>query len=206
MEEYINRKLREAHFGEVGTGNQYQVYTPFHNPERMKLGSNITFGSMCYLHVDKTCLNRHTQQYNLCIEDNVRIGPNSRIEVFNLIRIRKAVLLGPNVYISDGKHNYQDADRYIMAQGLSCKGKIIIDEGSWIGANAVITGECSIGKGSVVGANTVLTDISVPAHCVVSGNPPVLVKIFDYESKVWLRVDTLSREVIDTLFSQRAQY
>lgn len=205
MEDYINAKLREARFYEQGTGNQYKMYIPFHNPERIKLGSNITFAPMCYLDVNSSCFQNSDRPYNLCIEDHVRIGPNNRIEAFHYILIKKAVLLGPNVYISDATHQYYDTERYIMGQGMNDKGIIMIDEGCFIGANAVINGNCTIGRGSIVGANTVLTNIDIPAYCVVSGNPPVLIKIFDFDTQVWLKVHNISKAKLEEMLLERTR-
>jgi serine acetyltransferase len=46
-----------------------------------------------------------------------------------------------------------------------------------IGANVVIIGDISIGDNAIIGAGSVVVK-SVPAHCVVAGNPAKIIKQF----------------------------
>src|SRR5438477_1526329 len=52
-----------------------------------------------------------------------------------------------------------------------------ISDNVWIGMNAIILKGVTIGENSVVAAGAVVTK-SVPANCIVAGNPAAVVKTF----------------------------
>jgi acetyltransferase-like isoleucine patch superfamily enzyme len=52
---------------------------------------------------------------------------------------------------------------------------VIISDNVWIGMNAIILKGVTIGENSVVAAGAVVTK-SVPANCVVAGNPATLAR------------------------------
>ena len=54
-------------------------------------------------------------------------------------------------------------------------GSIVIEDGAWIGAGAIILPNVVVGARSVVGAGSVVTR-SVPPGCVVAGNPARLLR------------------------------
>jgi acetyltransferase-like isoleucine patch superfamily enzyme len=52
---------------------------------------------------------------------------------------------------------------------------IVVNDGAWIGAGAIILSGVTIGENSVVGAGSVVTK-DVPPQTVVAGNPARVVK------------------------------
>lgn len=58
------------------------------------------------------------------------------------------------------------------------KGKVIIGENAFVGANCIILPGCNIGKNSVVGAGSVVTK-DVPDNTIVAGNPARKVKTIE---------------------------
>ena len=123
------------------------------------------------------------------IYDSVDVGTRSRIISGKKIKIGNDVLIGPNVFISDQDHRYDNVELPISKQGVKIKdgNGIHIKEGSWIGTNSVIIGNIIIGKGSVVAANSVVTK-NVPNFCVVAGVPAKIIKKYNQETKKWVRV------------------
>lgn len=203
MDKYLQNVLNNTKVYSSGSDNEFQIYKPFHNPGRIKIGSKVTFAPFSYISVTDLCLKNTKKEVNAYIEDNVRIGPNNRIEVTNFIWIKESVLFGPNVFLTDATHNYEDVDKPIKNQGVKIGEGVVIEEGAWIGANAVLSGSFKIGRGAVIGANTVLNNMSVPAHSVVAGNPAALIKIYDYKAKEWVKVKDISSNRLDGILKQR---
>lgn len=121
------------------------------------------------------------------IGNGCSINTFSRIESGSMVELEDNVLIGPNVYISDRNHEYKDVNIPVMYQGYYSKGNIKIGEGTWIGIHAAIIGNVAIGKGCVIGANAVVTS-DIPDYSVVVGNPGIVVKRYDDNSKRWERV------------------
>jgi acetyltransferase-like isoleucine patch superfamily enzyme len=104
------------------------------------------------------------------------------------IEIGSHCLVSWNVGIADSDfHPLEPARRLIDAHALAPFYKdrpprpkletrpVIISDNVWIGMNAVILKGVSIGENSVVAAGAVVTK-SVPANCVVAGNPAILTR------------------------------
>ncbi len=106
------------------------------------------------------------------------------------IEIGSHCLISWNVGIADSDfHPLEPAQRLIDAQAVAPFYKdrpprpkletrpVKICDNVWIGMNAIVLKGVTIGENSVVAAGAVVTK-SVPANCVVAGNPAVVVKNF----------------------------
>jgi len=106
------------------------------------------------------------------------------------IEIGSHCLISWNVGIADSDfHPLEPAQRLIDAQAVAPFYKdrplrpkletrpVKISDNVWIGMNAIILKGVTIGENSVVAAGAVVTK-SVPANCVVAGNPAAVVKTF----------------------------
>ncbi len=120
---------------------------------------------------------------------DVIIGNQTRIGLSNTIigpvKIGNDVRLAQNVVLSGLNHNYMEIDKPIHVQGVSTA-PIIIEDESWIGANAVIVPGVTIGKHAIVAAGSVVTK-NVPPYSVVAGNPARIIKTFDFKSNTWTK-------------------
>lgn len=160
--------------------------TDIRHPERISFGDNVMIQKDCWLNI--AYLNPHDQPM-IVIGEGSNIGRRTTISAANRIVIGKNVLIAPNVYISDTDHEYRDPDTPIIFQGITTHdNQILIDDGAWIGQNAVIIGNLRIGKNAVVGANTVVT-CDVPDNAVVVGNPTRMVKKFDRQTQKWVKYE-----------------
>lgn len=81
------------------------------------------------------------------------------------------VVLGDNVHLSKGV--------YVETAGLDFTAPmpyphihkpIVIGEGVWIGANAIVLGGVTVGSGSIIGAGAVVSK-DVPPRSIVTGQP-----------------------------------
>ena len=77
-------------------------------------------------------------------------------------------MIGPACYITDHDHGTA-CDRPIRQQSL-VSAPVVIEDGAWLGAHAIILKGTRIGKGAIVGAGAVVTR-DVPAGAIVAGSP-----------------------------------
>lgn len=113
----------------------------------------------------------------------IRIGCNSLIGEYNVIRGQGGVTIGDRVYTSPlvqivaVNHVFDDPRRSFVEQGITAQG-IVIEDDVWIGSGAVVTDGVRIGKGAVIAAGAVVTQDVVP-HTVVGGVPARLLRAID---------------------------
>jgi acetyltransferase-like isoleucine patch superfamily enzyme len=94
------------------------------------------------------------------------------------VHIGSHILFARGVYLRSSNHVLRDRDRHILDQGHWSKRvhfegtdyAIVIEDGCWIGANAVIVSGAHIGRGAVIGAGAVVTGV-IPAYAVAAGVP-----------------------------------
>ena len=91
------------------------------------------------------------------------------------IIIGNDVMFGPGVQLHINNHVFADKNVPISFQGHDEKGPIVVKDGAWIGANAVVLSGVTIGKNSVVAAGAVVSK-DVPDYSIVGGVPAKLIK------------------------------
>ena len=121
---------------------------------------------------------------------NVMIGNDTTIGMGNVIIgpicIGNHVILAQNIVASGLNHGYEDVNIPPVLQKVTTK-QIIIEDDVWIGANSVITAGVTIGKHAVIGAGSVVTKSILPFSVAV-GNPARVIKKYDAEKKIWIKV------------------
>jgi len=125
----------------------------------------------------------HVYNFRQIPHSGIRIGRDSLIGEYTVIRGQGGVTIGDRVYTSPFSqiiavnHIFDDPQRPFIDQGITAEG-IIIEDDVWIGASAVITDGVRVGKGAVVAAGAVVTK-DVPPHTVVGGVPARVIKEID---------------------------
>ena len=163
--------------------------------DQIKLGQGVYIDESVYLHA---CPNGieigagsivmhgailHVYNFRDMKQSGIKIGRDSLIGEYSVIRGQGGVSIGDRVYTSPFtqiiavNHFFDDPDRSFVEQGITAEG-IIIEDDVWIGASAVITDGVRIGKGAVVAAGAVVTK-DVPPHTVVGGVPSKIIKQID---------------------------
>ena len=110
----------------------------------------------------------------------IRIGRDSLVGEFNVLRGQGGISIGDRVYTSPlvqlvaVDHVFADPNRSFVEQGITAQG-IIVEDDVWIGSGAIITDGVRVGCGAVVAAGAVVTR-DVPPHSVVAGIPARVVK------------------------------
>jgi acetyltransferase-like isoleucine patch superfamily enzyme len=155
--------------------------------ENVEIGRNVYLDQGVYLHA---CPG------GIQIEDNAFIMHNAELHVFNFrklphafirvgersfvgesviirgqggVSIGKAVLIGPGAQLLAVNHNYGDPTTPILDQGITARG-IVVEDGAWIGAGALVLDGVHIGRNAVIGAGAVVTK-DVPGHSIAVGVP-----------------------------------
>lgn len=127
----------------------------------------------------------------------IKVGPRTFVGESVVIRgqggveIGSAVLIGPRAQILAINHNHGDPDLPILDQGIEAKG-IVIEDGAWIGAGALVLDGVRVGKNAVIGAGAVVTK-DVPAHSVAVGVPARVVEPSRHEAASALAARQLPR-------------
>ena len=117
----------------------------------------------------------HVYNFRNLPRASIKIGENSLIGEFNVLRGQGGIRIGDRVYTSPlvqlaaVDHVFSDPTRPFVEQGITAKG-IVVEDDVWIGAGAIVTDGVRIGRGAVVAAGAVVTT-DVPPHTVVAGIP-----------------------------------
>lgn len=115
----------------------------------------------------------------------IRIGRDSLIGEYNVLRGQGGITIGDRVYTAPMvqllavNHNFDDPSRPMVDQGITAEG-IVVEDDVWIGAGAIVTDGVRIGRGAVVAAGAVVT-ADVPSRTVVGGTPARVIKTLDSE-------------------------
>jgi acetyltransferase-like isoleucine patch superfamily enzyme len=111
---------------------------------------------------------------NVIIRPNTMLFADNRTDGAEII-IEDLVLIGSGVHFYVSNHRFDNPDLPIYHQGHYESKPIVVKNGAWIGANAIILPGVTIGKNSVVGAGSVVTK-DIPDFSVAVGNPAKVIK------------------------------
>ena len=121
------------------------------------------------------------------IGDNTVIEQNAHIIAMDdHLRIGNDVTIGPNVFITNVNHAYQDITKSVMEQGHIIQSTAIGD-GCFIGYGAAIQAGTVLGSHCVVGSNSVVKG-EFPDNCVLVGSPARVIKRYNPASGIWEKV------------------
>ncbi|MFV2039679.1 MAG: acyltransferase [Acidimicrobiales bacterium] len=110
----------------------------------------------------------------VAIGSGVLIGRGSSVVGHLEIVIEDDVFFGPNVYVTDQNHGFEDPEVPIGRQSMSEK-PVRIGWGSWVGTNSVVVPGVTIGRHVAVGAGSVVTS-DLPDNCVAVGSPARIIR------------------------------
>lgn len=85
------------------------------------------------------------------------------------------VMMGPEVLIISGSHNFTRTDLPMREQGAPSRRPVLIGDDVWIGARSIILPGVVVGSHSIIGAGSIVTRM-VPPFAIVAGNPARIVK------------------------------
>ncbi len=161
----------------------------------IRLGKNVYLDQGSYLHAcpngidigDDTIVMHgavlHVYNFRDIPHSGIKIGKNSLIGEYSIVRGQGGVTIGDRVYTSPFtqiiavNHVFDDPNRPFVDQGITAEG-IVIEDDVWLGAGAVITDGVRVGKGAVVAAGAIVTK-DVPPYTVVGGVPAKVIKTIE---------------------------
>lgn len=107
--------------------------------------------------------------WNISVGDHSWIGEGVWLDSLARIHIGSNVCISQGAYLCTGNHDWSDP-----SFGLFVK-PIIVEDGAWIGAKAIVLPGVRIGTHSVICAGSVVTRDTEP-YMVYAGNPAVKIK------------------------------
>jgi acetyltransferase-like isoleucine patch superfamily enzyme len=129
----------------------------------------------------------------ILVGDRVFIGQNCFFSAGELIDLQQDSLVGASCNLLGAGHSYEDPSVPYARASIVSYGRITLGPNSWLGTGTTIVGAVRIGFGSVIAAGTVLR-CSVPALCLVVGNPGRIHKTFDWQTHQWQSLPDLEIE------------
>lgn len=114
---------------------------------------------------------------SIYVGDNVVLRPGTMLlgDDYAEIFIGNNVLIGPGVKMVVNNHSHSNPNLAIILQGYDASEDVIVEDGAWIGFDAILLPGVTIGRNAVVGAGSVVTK-DVPAGEVWAGNPAKCIK------------------------------
>jgi acetyltransferase-like isoleucine patch superfamily enzyme len=170
-----NVRLRFANNIQLGKGSYLDEGVYIHAcPAGVEIGANslVMHGSIL-----------HVYNFRDLPHAWIKIGDNSLIGEYSVIRGQGGVTIGDRVYTSPMtqiiavNHIFDNPNQPFVDQGITAEG-IVIEDDVWLGSSTVITDGVRVGKGAVVAAGAVVTK-DVPPHTVVAGVPAKVIRHID---------------------------
>ena len=176
------------------------------NGVRLRFASNITLGHGVYIDQGSylhACQNGievgdnsiimygsvlHVYNFRELPHSGIRIGQDSLIGEYTVIRGQGGVSIGDRVYTSPFtqiiavNHEFDDPEQPMVEQGITAEG-IVIEDDVWLGSGAIVTDGVRIGRGAVVAAGAVVTG-DVAAHTIVGGVPARRIRDLQMETEI----------------------
>jgi len=125
-----------------------------------KTGKNITI---------KPCVNIK-YPWLLSIGNNTWIGENVWIDNIAMVTIGNNVCLSQGAVLLTGSHNYKKSTFDLIT------GSIILEDGVWIGAQAIINQGITVSSHAVLTTGSIATK-NLDAYCIYQGNPAVKTRV-----------------------------
>ncbi len=126
---------------------------------------------------------------NIFIGNDVIININCTFVDNRPIYIGNQVLIASNVQVYTATHPVLPQERYVSGWKdkktdyyRTYASPVEIKDNVWIGGGSIILPGVTIGENSVIGAGSVVNR-SIPANCVVVGNPCKVIRCFENEER-----------------------
>ena len=189
----LRKTLYRRLLGRCGPGAVFGQGVQLRHPRSVELGRGVVVDDHCVLdgrsHAppgvvvgDRTMLARNVQVSskggNVRIGRDVGVGANAELRAIagNRLEVGDDVLVAPQAYIGGSIYRHGRLDRPIARQGLDPRGGVVVGDGAWIGASAVLVDGVRVGRHAIVAAGAVVTE-DVPDYGIAGGVPARLLRV-----------------------------
>ena len=107
--------------------------------------------------------------WNLVVGNNVWLGEDCWIDNLSKVEMHSNVCISQGALLLCGNHNYKKSTFDLMV------GEIVLHDGVWIGAKAIVIGGVTCHSHAVLSLNSVATK-DLEEYSIYSGNPAVKVR------------------------------
>jgi acetyltransferase-like isoleucine patch superfamily enzyme len=163
----LSSRLRTAVYSglgmRIGPRNRFESIR-VRRPRQIRIGGHNSFTEGCWLWPEDSSVDAIRIQ----IGNQNFFNRDVMIDACGSIVIGDHNMIGPGVYITDSNHT-MDAGPWVSENPMQ-RGKVVIGNGCWIGARAVILKDVELGDRCVVAAGAVVTK-KVEAGAIVAGVP-----------------------------------
>lgn len=135
---------------------------------QIKVGSFTALTEGCWLWPQDT----PSEKSRIQIGSNNYFNRDVMIDACGYIEIGDHNLIGPGVYITDSNHMFEGG-KTPQEQAMNV-GTVVIGNGCWVGARAIILKDVQLGDDCVVAAASMVTK-SFPSGSVIAGVPARLI-------------------------------
>lgn len=160
----------------VGAGLRAERIPYMRGRGRLVLGEDVRLsGRSCFYFMSHMSV-----PPEIVVGNNTFIGNGCTLAAARSIRIGHDCLLGPGVRVHDNDGHPLDPVRRRRGEPAdpADSAAVVIGDGVWVAAQAIILKGVNIGENAVVGAGAVVT-ADVPAATVVAGNPARVVRTLE---------------------------
>ncbi len=145
----------------------------------VSIGANCFISTGAHVYTDHLSIGENSWiAAGAIVRGHVTIGSNSSINplthVAGRVTIGSDVRIAGMVSIYGFNHGFSSIDRPIYRQPHTSKG-IVVCDGTWIGANAVLIDGVRVGAHCIVAAGAVVTK-DLPDYSIAGGNPAVVLE------------------------------
>lgn len=172
-----NRIMLKKNNVECNNGLDIRGRIYVHNSGSIKIGKAVKFNSGFFPNPvggnERLIVSVDPKAY-LIIGDNVGIS-NAEIVVKNKVVIENDVMIGGGVKIYDSDFHPINYEKRMESPNENKSIPVVIKQGAFVGAHAIILKGVVIGQHSVVGAGSVVTK-SIPDNEIWAGNPAQFIR------------------------------
>jgi acetyltransferase-like isoleucine patch superfamily enzyme len=180
----MRRAIHPERFAAFGERSAIVPPAVIRSPHRIRIGDNVLIHDRAWLSVVEEFQDQRFEP-SLTIGDRTVFGRDLYISCVGQVTIGADVLASERVLIADTYHDYEDPHTPISRQPMADPEPVTIEDGAMLSANVCVLGGVTIGARTYVGAGAVVTK-SVPANCVVVGNPARIVRYYDHDQARWI--------------------